>query len=114
MTQDKQKLQKTSLSLDPDLMKEMAHECIDRNLTISDACHEAFRLWLKPKPFAIPDGNDKFIATVMGIVNDPRNEAEKYLRILLKSAVNLRYIADEPIVRRNTGESRGGSSGKVG
>lgn len=111
MTDAKPKLEKTSLSLDPDLMREVKHACLDRNITISEACHQALQAWLKPTPLAIPQGNDKFLRTLMDIVNFPRNEAEKYLRTILKSAVNLRYIADEPIARRNTGGT-GGAMGE--
>ncbi len=96
-----QSYKKTSYSVDAALAKDFAIECMRRDVTQSEALTQAIRLWLTPDPVAVPTGNDQTVDTILDIVNCPRNETEKLLRNLLKTAINLRYIADEPIAKRN-------------
>ena len=43
------KREKTSLSLDPELMKAVSHRCIDLDIEKSEAVEMALRLWLNPE-----------------------------------------------------------------
>ena len=92
-----QNYKKTSYSVDAALAKEFAIECLRRDVTQSEAFAQAIHNWLKPDPVAVPVGNDKTLQQILSIVNEPRNEAEKLLRNLLKTAINLRYITDTQI-----------------
>lgn len=93
---------KTSYSVEPALAKEFAIECLRREVTQSEALAEAIQLWLRPEPVAVPVGNDRILHQILGVVNAPRNDTEKLLRNLLKTAINLRYISDYSLVKRST------------
>jgi len=74
------KREKTSLSLDPDLMIAVGHRCLDLRIDKSDAVEIALRQWLEA---ASPKVEGEFlkcprhlIPVIQGIINDLSDPAQ--------------------------------------
>ena len=73
------KREKTSLSLDPDLMIAVGHRCLDLRIDKSDAVERALRQWLEGRPSV--EGEfvkcpRHLIPVIQGVINTLSNPAE--------------------------------------
>jgi hypothetical protein len=113
----------TSFRLNPELMRTIAHECIDRGITQTQAIEEGLRLWLKLESggttnIAVPKNitvnlpsRDTNYQSVTGL-EIPAEKCMELLRDILSSghevavsAISANLIAFDLLVKKHSGVS---------